>query len=132
MTVRAKKHLGQHFLKDEDTAKNIADSLTEVGYDNILEIGPGMGMLTKYLLDKKAKITVMEIDRDSVAFLKEEFRNEYINLDTSANNFEIIEGDFLKYDLASLVKEMVASDLEIFKKELLLKENGYTTSKESE
>ena len=66
MTVRAKKHLGQHFLKDEDTAKNIADSLTEVGYDNILEIGPGMGMLTKYLLDKKAKITVMEIDRDSV------------------------------------------------------------------
>lgn len=99
MTVRAKKHLGQHFLKDEDTAKNIADSLTEVGYDNILEIGPGMGMLTKYLLEKKAKITVMEIDRDSVAFLKEEFRNEYINLDTSANNFEIIEGDFLKHDL---------------------------------
>ena len=101
MTVRAKKHLGQHFLKDEDTAKNIANTLTEVGYDNILEIGPGMGMLTKYLLDKKAKITVMEIDRDSVAFLKEEFRNEYINLDTSANNFEIIEGDFLKHDLST-------------------------------
>ena len=101
MTVRAKKHLGQHFLKDEDTAKNIANSLTEVGYNTILEIGPGMGMLTKYLLEKKAKITVMEIDRDSVAFLKEEFRNEYINLDTSANNFEIIEGDFLKHDLST-------------------------------
>ena len=71
MTVRAKKHLGQHFLKDEDTAKNIANTLTEVSYDNILEIGPGMGMLTKYLLDKKAKITVMEIDRDSVAFCQD-------------------------------------------------------------
>ena len=109
MTVRAKKHLGQHFLKDEDTAKNIANSLTETGYNTILEIGPGMGMLTKYLLEKKAKITVMEIDRDSVAFLKEEFRNEYINLDTSANNFKIIEGDFLKQDLAAFFnKQQVA------------------------
>ena len=44
MTVRAKKHLGQHFLKDEDTAKNIANSLTEAGYNTILEIGPGMGL----------------------------------------------------------------------------------------
>ena len=58
MTVRAKKHLGQHFLKDEDIAKKIANSLTEIGYNTILEIGPGMGMLTKYLLEKKAKITI--------------------------------------------------------------------------
>ena len=50
MTVKAKKHLGQHFLTDEETSKNIAESLTEFGYENILEIGPGMGMLTKYLL----------------------------------------------------------------------------------
>ena len=76
MTVRAKKHLGQHFLKDEDIAKKIANSLTEIGYNTILEIGPGMGMLTKYLLEKKAKITVMEIDRDSVAYLKDDFKNE--------------------------------------------------------
>ena len=82
MSVRAKKHLGQHFLKDEDIAKNIADSLTEAGYNNILEIGPGMGMLTKYLLDKKSKITVMEIDRDSVAYLNNDFKSEHINLDT--------------------------------------------------
>jgi len=48
MSVRAKKHLGQHFLTDENIAKKIADSLTEKGYDNVLEIGPGMGVLTKY------------------------------------------------------------------------------------
>ena len=101
MTVRAKKHLGQHFLKDEDIAKKIANSLTENGYNTILEIGPGMGMLTKYLLEKKAKITVMEIDRDSVAYLKDDFKNEHLNLDTSSSNFEIIEGDFLKQDLTT-------------------------------
>ena len=101
MTVRAKKHLGQHFLKDEDTAKNIANSLTEAGYNTILEIGPGMGMLTKYLLEKKAKITVMEIDRDSVAYLNDDFKNEHLGLNTSPKNFKIIEGDFLKHDLAA-------------------------------
>ena len=53
MSVKAKKHLGQHFLTDETIAKKIADSLTEKGYNNVLEIGPGMGVLTKYLLEKK-------------------------------------------------------------------------------
>ena len=101
MTVKAKKHLGQHFLTDEETSKNIAGSLTEFGYETILEIGPGMGMLTKYLLEKKAKITVMEIDRESVAYLNSDFKNEHLSLDTSSKNFQIIEGDFLKYDLAS-------------------------------
>lgn len=50
--VKAKKHLGQHFLKDEGIAKDIADTLTLEGYKKILEIGPGMGVLTKYLLEK--------------------------------------------------------------------------------
>ncbi|MDB4252315.1 16S rRNA (adenine(1518)-N(6)/adenine(1519)-N(6))-dimethyltransferase RsmA [Flavobacteriaceae bacterium] len=109
MTVRAKKHLGQHFLKDEDTAKNIANSLTEAGYNTILEIGPGMGMLTKYLLEKKAKITVMEIDRDSVAYLNDDFKNEHLGLNTSPKNFKIIEGDFLKHDLAAFFnKQQIA------------------------
>ncbi len=109
MTVRAKKHLGQHFLKDEDIAKKIGNSLTENGYNTILEIGPGMGMLTKYLLEKKAKITVMEIDRDSVAYLKDDFKNEHLNLDTSSSNFEIIEGDFLKQDLTTFFnKQQIA------------------------
>ena len=50
--VRAKKHLGQHFLKDENIAKKIADTLSLEGYNNVLEIGPGMGVLTKYLLQR--------------------------------------------------------------------------------
>ena len=50
MSVRAKKHLGQHFLKDENVAKKIAETLSYNGYANVLEIGPGMGVLTKYLL----------------------------------------------------------------------------------
>ena len=67
MSVKAKKHLGQHFLKDENIAKKIADTLTENGYDNVLEIGPGMGVLTKYLLQKRPKVIVLELDSESVA-----------------------------------------------------------------
>jgi len=109
MNVKAKKHLGQHFLKDEGIAKNIADSLTEDGYDNVLEIGPGMGVLTKYLLQKKPKITVIELDRESIAYLHDTFPIEHIKLNTSKDKFEIIEGDFLKYDLSTIFnKKQVA------------------------
>ncbi len=104
MTVRAKKHLGQHFLTNESIAKDISDSLTNIGYDTILEIGPGMGMLTKYLLEKNKKIIVMEIDRDSVVYLKTNFKKEQLNLGLSDDRFNIIEGDFLKYDLSSFFK----------------------------
>ncbi len=100
MSVRAKKHLGQHFLNDENIAKKIADSLTEKGYNNVLEIGPGMGVLTKYLLEKKSNVTVMELDSESVTYLHEVFPVEHIKLDTSKDKFTIIEGDFLKQNLA--------------------------------
>lgn len=102
MTVRAKKHLGQHFLTDENIAKKIADSLTEVGYDDVLEIGPGMGVLTKYLLEKKPKVTVMELDSESVTYLQETFPVEHIKLNTTSSKFNIIEGDFLKQDLSTI------------------------------
>ena len=105
MEVKAKKHLGQHFLKDEGIAKDIANALTEKGYDEILEIGPGMGVLTKYLLQKKSKITVIELDRESVAYLKDSFPSEHIQLNTSKEKFEIVEGDFLKYDLKTIFKK---------------------------
>ena len=109
MTVRAKKHLGQHFLNDEDTAKNIANSLSGVGYDTVLEIGPGMGVLTKYLLESEAQINVIEIDRDSVAYLNNDFKNEHVKLDTSNTKFKIIEGDFLKQDFPTFFnKKQVA------------------------
>ena len=109
MTVRAKKHLGQHFLNDEDTAKNIANSLSGVGYGTVLEIGPGMGVLTKYLLESEAQINVIEIDRDSVAYLNNDFKNEHVNLDTTNAKFKIIEGDFLKQDVPTFFnKKQVA------------------------
>ncbi len=105
MSVRAKKHLGQHFLTDENIAKKIANSLSEEGYENILEIGPGMGVLTKYLLQGKSKVTVMELDSESVAFLQDDFKKEYITLNTSSEKFQIVEGDFLKQDLKSFFKK---------------------------
>jgi len=96
MTVRAKKFLGQHFLKDESIANKIADSLSLEGYKHILEIGPGMGMLTKYLLKKDKKIWVVEIDRESIAYLK----THYLHLSE-----RIIEEDFLKMDLSTYFKD---------------------------
>ena len=91
--VKAKKYLGQHFLKDENIAYKIAESLsTDVG--NVLEIGPGMGVLTKYILNqKRPNFWVIEIDEESVEYLGKhypELRNH------------IFYGDFLKLDLSLL------------------------------
>jgi len=91
--VKAKKYLGQHFLKDENIAKKIADTLSLKGYKNILEIGPGMGVLTKYLLEKDITTYVIEIDSESVEYLKA----NYLNLAP-----RIIEKNFLKYDLKEI------------------------------
>jgi 16S rRNA (adenine1518-N6/adenine1519-N6)-dimethyltransferase len=88
--VRAKKHLGQHFLRDESIAKDIAQTLTHNGYKNVLEIGPGTGMLTKYLIEESSNIVAMELDRDSVAYLIKTYNVE---------NLQILEADFLKEDL---------------------------------
>ncbi|WP_143146185.1 16S rRNA (adenine(1518)-N(6)/adenine(1519)-N(6))-dimethyltransferase RsmA [Flavobacterium haoranii] len=90
MTVRAKKHLGQHFLTDENIAKRIADTLTLNGYKKVLEIGPGMGVLTKYLLEKPIETFVIEIDTESVEYLEA----HYLKL-----RGNIISKDFLKYNL---------------------------------
>lgn len=93
MSVKAKKHLGQHFLRDENIAKKIADTLTQKGYNKVLEIGPGMGVLTKYLLEKDFSTYVIEIDTESVEYLQA----NYLNLVP-----RIIEKDFLKYDLSEV------------------------------
>lgn len=105
MSVKAKKYLGQHFLKDENIAKKIANTLTGNNYKTVLEIGPGMGVLTKYLLQKKQKVTVLELDTESVNYLNTVFPVEQFNLDTSSKNFTVIEGDFLKQNLKTLFKE---------------------------
>ncbi|AUP81632.1 16S rRNA (adenine(1518)-N(6)/adenine(1519)-N(6))-dimethyltransferase RsmA [Flavivirga eckloniae] len=94
--VKAKKYLGQHFLNDESVAQKIADTLTLKDYKNVLEIGPGMGVLTKYLLKKKITTYVIEIDTESVEYLQA----NYLNLAP-----RIIEKDFLKYDLNHVFKQ---------------------------
>ncbi|KVV13391.1 Ribosomal RNA small subunit methyltransferase A [Flavobacterium sp. TAB 87] len=88
--VKAKKHLGQHFLKDESIAKDIADSLSLKGYDQVLEIGPGMGVLTKYLLEKPIDTYVIEIDTESVT---------YLDANYPKLKDKIISKDFLRYDV---------------------------------
>ena len=94
--VKAKKHLGQHFLNDETVAEKIADTLLLKDYKNVLEIGPGMGVLTKYLLKKDITTYVIEIDTESVEYLQ----SNYLNLAP-----RIIEKDFLKYDLNEVFKQ---------------------------
>lgn len=93
--VRAKKHLGQHFLTDEGIAAKIADTLEYDRYKNVLEIGPGMGVLTKHLLKKDIDLHVIEIDWDSVAYLGE----NYPQLEG-----KIHEKDFLKADISEFFK----------------------------
>lgn len=89
--VRPKKSLGQHFLNDEGVAYKITESLQVTDIQKVLEIGPGMGVLTKYLLKNKSlDLKVIEIDRDSVAYLTKHFE-ELAG--------RIVEGDFLESDL---------------------------------
>ncbi len=92
--VKPKKHLGQHFLADENIASKIVESLTHDGYESVLEIGPGMGVLTKYLIQKPINFAVAEIDTESVEYL-------HINYPT----LKIYEGDFLKMDLATTFEQ---------------------------
>lgn len=99
MSVRAKKHLGQHFLKDENIARNIVDGLSFGNYDKVLEIGPGMGVLTKYLLDKEVELYVAEIDQESIEYLKKHFTQ------LEEKHFR---GDFLKIDLYENFEDQVA------------------------
>jgi 16S rRNA (adenine1518-N6/adenine1519-N6)-dimethyltransferase len=88
--VKAKKHLGQHFLKDESIAKAIADTINLEGYEDVLEIGPGMGVLTKYLLEKPITTYVIEIDTESV---------DYLDANYPKLKDKIISKDFLRYDI---------------------------------
>ncbi|MGB6083568.1 16S rRNA (adenine(1518)-N(6)/adenine(1519)-N(6))-dimethyltransferase RsmA [Moheibacter sp.] len=89
MSVKAKKHLGQHFLKDENIARQIVEALSWNGYENVLEIGPGMGVLTKYLIQEKKNISVVEIDTESVEYLNQNYPE-----------LPVFAEDFLKMNLA--------------------------------
>lgn len=91
--VKPKKFLGQHFLKDLKVAQGIADTVDIVPALPILEVGPGMGVLTQFLVKKERLVKVVEVDFESVSYLRE----EYPSLED-----HIIEDDFLKMNLQRL------------------------------
>jgi 16S rRNA (adenine1518-N6/adenine1519-N6)-dimethyltransferase len=97
--VFPKKSLGQHFLKDTATARKITDTLTGNGYGTVLEIGPGMGILTGYLLEKNFNdFRVIEIDNEAVHYINEHFP-ELKN---------VITGDFLSLDIEKYFTDKLA------------------------
>ena len=92
--VKAKKHLGQHFLTDENIAKNIVDALLEKDQSTtIIEVGPGTGVLTQHLILDCKNFFALDVDRESVEFLKNKYPNE---------QDKILLADFLETDLAVL------------------------------
>ena len=91
--LRPKKSLGQHFLKDLSVAERIAGTLSQFGSLPVLEIGPGTGVLTQFLLKNKHDLTVVELDKASVTFMNKHY---------PALKGRIIEADFLKMDLNAL------------------------------
>ena len=93
MEIHPKKHLGQHFLKDENIARKIISSLTATD-GNVLEVGPGRGVLTKYLFNNNDWNTrVIEIDEEAISFLRQVYPDK---------EKHIIKGDFLRYELLHL------------------------------
>ena len=100
--VKAKKHLGQHFLKDETIAKRIAETLSLNGYTNVMEIGPGMGVLTKYLLLRDLDLVAMDLDAESIIYLNHSFPLEHPKVLEENDRLNIIEADFLRFDLKQL------------------------------
>ncbi|PKA98718.1 dimethyladenosine transferase [Flavobacteriaceae bacterium MAR_2009_75] len=100
--VKAKKHLGQHFLKDESIARQIAETLSLKGYTNVIEIGPGTGVLTKYLLSEEIRLVAMDLDADSIIYLNHSFPLEHPQVLKGKATLEVVEADFLNYDLNTL------------------------------
>ena len=94
--VSAKKHFGQHFLNEPSIAKNIVNQL-EFKNKSLLEIGPGMGILTQFLYNKNINLKVIEIDKESIFYL----RLNYPKLN-------IIDGDFLDLDLEEVTRDKLS------------------------
>ena len=95
--IRANKDLGQNFLINNDVVENIVNS-SEISQDDmVIEIGPGLGTLTKYLLEKAGKVLCIELDKKMIEILEDRFEE--------CSNFEIINDDVLKVDLNKIIKE---------------------------
>ncbi len=131
--VRAKKYLGQHFLNDEEIAKSIIDLLSE-NTEKVVEIGPGMGVLTQFLCKKEIDLKLVEIDKESILYLilhypqleKNVLEADFLKLnlqETFGNNFSLI-GNF-PYNISSQIlfavfenKDIIPEVVGMFQKEV--------------
>ena len=95
--MRAKKSLGQNFLRDEIIIHKIVDAFELTSGDTVIEIGPGQGALTRELLERAGRVVAIEFDRDMIAVLRERFGR--------SNNFVLVDADILDLDLASLASD---------------------------
>lgn len=96
--MKAKKHFGQHFLKSEDTAQSIVRGLGDIATQDVLEIGPGMGVITQFMLHRAKRFRAVEIDPDAAQYLEQNLKG-----------IELIKADFLKVDL----KEYYTTDFSL-------------------
>lgn len=103
--IKANKGLGQNFLVDDRALQDIANGANIQENDLVIEIGPGLGSLTKLLLDKARKVICVELDKNMLKLLNDRF--------IAYNNFEIINNDILKVDLNKLIKEEKEKDSNI-------------------
>lgn len=90
--VKPKKKIGQHFLADDNISKKIIDLVNFKSHKQIIEVGPGMGALTDYLIDSAKNLSLIEIDNECIEYLEKKYLNK---------NLEIVSANFLKYDLRS-------------------------------
>ena len=95
--IRANKSLGQNFLINEEVVKNIVESSSICSEDLVIEIGPGLGTLTKELLEKAGKVIAVELDKKMVTILEDRFK--------MYDNIEIIQEDILKVNLQEIIKK---------------------------
>lgn len=95
--IRANKSLGQNFLINSEVVENIVNCSEITNEDMVIEIGPGLGTLTKYLLDKAGKVLCVELDSKMINILEDRF--------SIYNNFEIINADVLKLNLNDIISE---------------------------
>ena len=95
--IKANKNLGQNFLISQEVVEKIVDSSQITREDLVIEIGPGLGTLTKYLLEKAGKVICIELDTKMLQILEDRF--------SLYNNFEIINNDVLKVDLKNIIKK---------------------------
>lgn len=94
--IKIKKHLGQNFLIQKNIAKKIVNNIPSNYLHNVLEVGPGKGILTQYIQQKAKKLFVVEIDKDLIPFLKKNF-----------TNIEIINSDFLNFEINKYFKNEI-------------------------